>query len=482
MTSNGDKVAVQLNIDSGGTKTAATITVDLDQTAGSLLDQVAERVGFDPDYIVLYHRWDDSMNFKEGSRTTDSNFKASNRIGCSSMCDNQAEMNSVKLRDYNIRMNSDITCLIRPMRGDHIHQAIAIYVHGELVDTLWDQDFLRTPNANEGNTYPVTFSDLSVGMYDYHITQSHPHFGIHAGQAYWFGDGLIHVHPGTSWGWFRHTTGTGAVLDMFMEQVGAAIYGGESIWYPMGHMHVPGKGNEMFSSMTFPDKTGGNTTMVGGEYDCAAMLQNGIKGQNIGPNRHPLRDFENVQHTPYEMTPENIIIQSNATHVWRLYYWRYFNQTEPAEVLTRKMGSLWLGNNLAMITLSFEPIDADTTRPRKPPQCMIDMMTNLVGRETGTPVPHQQSDYYILGFDGFPYPMPNAQGMGWPLPKPQYITPDSILYPRVPKANPTNGSGTTFESIKQSIQPENDISSGWKSGPDAFIVSAIVIRLLLALF
>lgn len=164
MTSDGDKVAVHLFINSGETKLAAIITVDLDQTAGSLLDQVAERVGFDPDYIVLYLRGENSMKIKDGSMTVESNFKASNRIGCSSMCDNQAEMNSVKLRDYNIRMNSVITCLIRPMRGDHIHQAIAIYVHGELVDTLWDQDFLRTPNANEGNTYPVTFSDLSFGM------------------------------------------------------------------------------------------------------------------------------------------------------------------------------------------------------------------------------------------------------------------------------------------------------------------------------
>ena len=44
------------------------------------------------------------------------------------------------------------------------------------------------------------------------------------------------------------------------------------------------------SKMLLPDKTGGETTMVNGEYDCAPMLATGTKGQNIGPNRHPLRE------------------------------------------------------------------------------------------------------------------------------------------------------------------------------------------------
>ena len=56
--------------------------------------------------------------------------------------------------------------------------------------------------------------------YDYHITTTHPHFGMHAGQAYWFGDGLIHSHPGTSWQWFHHTEGLGATLGAFLEQTG----------------------------------------------------------------------------------------------------------------------------------------------------------------------------------------------------------------------------------------------------------------------
>jgi len=186
------------------------------------------------------------------------------------------------------------------------------------------------------------------------------------------------------------------------------------------------------SKMLLPDKTGGETTMVNGEYDCAPMLATGTKGQNIGPNRHPLRDFENVPHTPLQLTPDSILIESNATHIWRLYYWSYWNQTEPPEVHEHGMGNLWLGNNLGMISLSFEPIGTSVENAPRPPQCMIDMMSNKVGRKTGTKVPNQVSDYYVLGFDGFPYPMPNDRGMGWPQPKPTYISKDSPRYPRTP--------------------------------------------------
>ena len=52
----------------------------------------------------------------------------------------------------------------RPLRGDHIHQAFAAYVHGELVDIIWDQEWLGTPDANEGKTYPSSFANLSAGM------------------------------------------------------------------------------------------------------------------------------------------------------------------------------------------------------------------------------------------------------------------------------------------------------------------------------
>ena len=151
---------------------------------------------------------------------------------------------------------------MRPLRGDHIHQAFAVYVHGELVDIVWDQEWLGTADPSEGETYPLTFSNLSAGMCalplsypyrtaslplhyvrpyqacearrggahpthptcrnKYHITTTHPHFGMHAGQAYWFGDGMIHSHPGTSWQWFQHTEGLGATLGAYLEQTGVS--------------------------------------------------------------------------------------------------------------------------------------------------------------------------------------------------------------------------------------------------------------------
>ena len=109
------------------------------------------------------------------------------------------------MAEAGIRPDDIITVQVRPLRGDHIHYAFATYVHGQLVDILWDADWMGAAFASEGERYPLDFSNLTEGMYDYHITQSKPHFGVHSGQAHWFGDGLIHVHPGTSWGWFRET-------------------------------------------------------------------------------------------------------------------------------------------------------------------------------------------------------------------------------------------------------------------------------------
>ena len=225
---------ITLIINSGRTHQSRQMEVNPnEETAGDLLSRVSDLIGFDSDYLVLYKEILPILT----STNMVTPWQPTSRIGCSSMCDNAEEMNAVKLSDYAIRTGSFVTCFVRPMRGDHIHQAFAIYVHGELVDTLWDQNFLGAPFASEGNTYPKTFSDLSVGMDDYHITTTHPHFGIHSGQANWFGDGFIHTHPGTSWGWFLHSTGTGAVLDAYLEQVGAAFFDEASFWYPIGPLH-----------------------------------------------------------------------------------------------------------------------------------------------------------------------------------------------------------------------------------------------------
>lgn len=416
------RTQVLLNIDTGKDTLTQLVPIDTETaTAGDLLQKVSEMLNMHSDYLVLYKKTALLLN---NNLITGRN--PDDRIGCSSMCDNYEELNAETLHSLGVTDGTSVLCLIRPLRGDHIHSAFAVYVHGELVDSLWDDQWLGTPQANEGETYPVTFADLSMGMYNYHITNLQPHFGVHAGQASWFGDGLIHVHPGTSWQWFHKTEGTGATLDAYLDQVGAGYYDTISMRYPYGSWNVVNSNENRLagrSTITFPDKTGGKPTMVGGEYDCQTILDSGVKGQNIGSGRHPLRDFENQAHTVIEMTPETIIINSNETHIWRTYHWQYWNQTSAPEMYEHGAGNLWLGQNMGMVVMSFESVDAaDTASPQKPPQCMIDMLSNEFGRLTGTGLPHQQSNYYIKGFDGFPYPMPNDQGLGWPLEKPIYFS------------------------------------------------------------
>jgi hypothetical protein len=60
------------------------------------------------------------------------------------------------------------------------------------------------------------------------------------------------------------------------------------------------------------------------------------------------------------MSPENIIITSNATHKWRAYYWDYFNVTT-ARVIEYGVPELWLGENLGMVVLSYERRDVNAT-------------------------------------------------------------------------------------------------------------------------
>jgi len=417
--------SIQLAFSSGRHSFSRTIAVNDGTSAGNLLDKVAKLINIDRDLLVL---WNGDVLLDEMGRVK--NRRNSDRIGWNSMWDNHTTpeneakvLNEKKLVDLNVTDGSLIHCAVRPLRGDHIHQAFAVYVKGELVDIIWDQEWLGTPDANEGNTYPSSFVNLSSGIYDYHITTTHPHFGMHAGQAYWFGDGLIHSHPGTSWQWFQHTEGLGATLGAFLEQTGVAFYDGADSRYPIGQWHVPFNTTRDLeqNAMTFPGHTGGKETMVGGQYACEQInpddkAKEGLNGQNInnktGPPRHTLRDFQTVLPNPLGMTPENIIIGSDATHKWRAYYWDYFNEAEP-RMIEYGIPELWLGKNLGMVVLSYEPrvIAPDYVAPR-PPQCMIDVLSDKQGFDTGKSIDKQQSSYYTLGFDGYPYPMPNYDGSG----------------------------------------------------------------------
>ena len=259
-----DASSLFISVDSGRVSFTKVIPYDpAKTTAGGLLDAVGAALQVNPQYVVLFR--EEGVADRKNRRVLR---REKQRIGCTSTCFGADSLNALKLSTLGIVPGDTIMCYLRPLRGDHIHLSFSVYVHGELVDVLFDSPWLRTPDANEGNTYPRTFANLSEGMFDYHITQLQPHFGIHAGQSSWYGDSMIHAHPGTSWAWFQGTEGLGANLDAFLGQVGAAYYDTLSGRYPMGGWHVPGDYNLRSNAMTFPDVNGGQVTQVGGE--CAS--------------------------------------------------------------------------------------------------------------------------------------------------------------------------------------------------------------------
>ena len=370
-----------------------------DMKAGRLLQMLGAWLQVHPDYIVVEFLCRSRPSFRtiEGAPATDSFGTTTIRVGAMSSMQDYAAGNSKTLHEYGLFDGAHISVELRPLRGDHLHQAFAIYIqnfHGEaeLVDIMWDADFIGAPFASEGHPYPQTFANLSQGFHDYHILQVKPHFGVHSGQAGWFGDGLIHVHPGTSWGWFQHTEGYGANLGQYLEQVNVAYWETKDYRYPVGGLHVPtgNVGKDLtLSAMTFPNSTGGAETMVGGVYDCRILQTErgpgevpGTKGQNIdseasGKKRHPLRDFETRSHTGTELQNERILVSSNATHVWRVYAWDYYDS--PGKEVSGEGGvnSQWLRHNLGMYSFSYEPrSQAAKPEDHKPPQCMIDVLVN----------------------------------------------------------------------------------------------------------
>ena len=62
-----------------------------------------------------------------------------------------------------------------------------------------------------------------------HLQQLYPHVGLHAGHPKFFDDALIHIHPATSWIWYRNTEGKGANLGAFLETVGVWVWEDDSL-------------------------------------------------------------------------------------------------------------------------------------------------------------------------------------------------------------------------------------------------------------
>ena len=384
------------------------------QTAGELINQVANIIGVEEDYVVLFRQ---PSAVIDGSRRVIGPNRYSHRIGASSSWKDADTLNQQTLKSLGIRSGDNIQASLRPLKGDHIHYAVAFNVHGELVDPIYDQNWIGPSYADEGKEYPSSPEDLATNINNTHIIQLNPHFGIHGAVPYWTGYGWVHAHPGTSWTWLRSTQGLGATLDTYFEMIGVGYWDAASNRYPFGSYHVPSaeSTSEPHVTMTFPERNlrTQSVNMVGGTYNCEGLnTTQGPSGLAIGPNRHPLSDFQNsVSYTDHDFNEGQVVISSNATHTWRTYYYSYYQQEKP-EVMEAGAGNIWLVENLGMIVLSFErredPPDGSIDNPYpKPPKCMVEMMSRPYSHSD--PNNSWENYYYMLGFDGYPYPMPNAK-------------------------------------------------------------------------
>lgn len=141
---------------SGAAPTAGTLIVELHgqepatfavaytpaSTAGELLARIAKHVGVSPDYLVVYTATGPSVD--AAGRVV--HRRASKRVGgyaplpggSAGVPPHLVGANTKLLSDLGIKDGDVLITYLRPLRGDHIHYAFAIYVGDLLVDTLWD--------------------------------------------------------------------------------------------------------------------------------------------------------------------------------------------------------------------------------------------------------------------------------------------------------------------------------------------------------
>lgn len=151
--------------------------------------------------------------------------------------------------------------------------------------------------------------------------------------------------------------------------------------------------------------------------------------QNVGGT--PIADYANViPHRSVYKTPDQgrVLISSNETHVWRLYYWSYVGNIgqEPDKIIEVGLGRIILNENLGVLVLSYER--RDNKEILRPPSAVLGYLDNGFKQENDS-----VSSYYTLGFDGSYYPMPNAPDLP-PYPPPMNFcgfdfNPDSSLEP-----------------------------------------------------
>eukprot|EP01062_Namystynia_karyoxenos_P056124 TRINITY_DN47080_c0_g1_i1.p1 TRINITY_DN47080_c0_g1~~TRINITY_DN47080_c0_g1_i1.p1 ORF type:complete len:558 (+),score=142.69 TRINITY_DN47080_c0_g1_i1:146-1675(+) len=364
-------------------------------TAADLLKEVAAELGVHRDFLVLVRRGGPAV---AGGRVQQRAFN-SRRVGAPAGEDASAEADQRSLESWGIPADGDaeLDCLLRPLRGDHIHNALAIYITGMLVDPLSDRPLQST--LFEGRS-------MAAAPGQQHIQQLWPHFGVHGGHPEWGGEGFAHVHPGSAWAWFRESEGLGSTLDLLLEQVGVGVWDPDSLRYPFGPWHLP-QGPAGADTRTvvvdFPADL-----RAGVEFgDCAEIERTGTRPASTGG--FPLSQLQNAApYTARDYSDGRSVISSNASHTWRLYYYSHWLDPEPSQVVELGLGRLWIHENMAMMVLSYEPRVRSGPPPRPPP-CQVRLLSNklLLDGTTSQSV-YQIAQHYALGFDSRPYPMPNA--------------------------------------------------------------------------
>jgi len=235
-----------------------------------------------------------------------------------------------------------LTAVIRPVKGDHIHVALSVFVNGRRLATPRDMPQVGLREAAGG----------AAGGSSIHVSSVRPHVGIHSGNNPSDGDdGLIHVHPGSAWAWLRGPTeGLGATLGVLLEVVGLSVWDRHSPRYPQ---HVP------LAAMESTWRSAGTKWGQAPAASSAAAAGTGAGSQAATPGDgclewgacldasgpllyHPTAASASEgaaaaagaeavpsQYSGYSTSEYDLghtILCSNASHVWRLYVWRHYSE------------------------------------------------------------------------------------------------------------------------------------------------------------
>jgi hypothetical protein len=187
-----------------------------DWSVAAVKAEVARRIGVPAQYVELYKRRasvDTHSRYNRrlpGDRLTAVGINVTDADAAGAAKAAAAAHEAQPMSSFGVVRGAALDALIRPLRGDHIHIAFAVYIDGRRVSPVPDR--------------PLTGNTSELG----HVTNVFPHFGVHTGGPGYWDDGVIHVHPGTAWQWLTATEGLGCVLGAYLEQVRDRAVKGQS--------------------------------------------------------------------------------------------------------------------------------------------------------------------------------------------------------------------------------------------------------------